>query len=82
MCVGALAGAFSEPKIATPQIFYVSKIKNVCVHSPQGLFRAQNSAPVFIRHRILGMAGGWPGERPGGRPTPNPAADFPAGPQF
>ena len=34
MCVGAPAGAFSEPKIATPpQIFYASKIKNVCGRS-------------------------------------------------
>ena len=43
MCVGAPAGAFSEPKIATPQIFYISKIENVCGRSRRGFFRAQNS---------------------------------------
>ena len=44
MCAGAPARAFSEPKIATPQIFYVSKIKNVCGRSP-GTFYEPKIAP-------------------------------------
>ena len=64
MCVGAPAGAFSEPKIATPQIFYVLNIENVCGRSRRGFFRAQNSKPpdfLCIKNRGLrGFPG--PGE--------------------
>ena len=42
---------FSPQNIASVKISYVSKIENVCGRSRRGFFRAQNSDPVFFRHR-------------------------------
>ena len=60
MCVGAPAWAFSEPKIATPHIFYASKIENVCERSRRGLFRAQNSDPRISMYQKKRMCVGAP----------------------
>ena len=65
MCAGAPAGAFSEPKIATAQIFYVLKIGNVCGRSRRGFFRAQNSDPlIFYVSKIKRMCVGGCRRRP------------------